>query len=1756
MLEVMFGCEVVERLHAGPRSLIYRCRRGGPEETVVLKLCAPSAVGAVRTRELYRERDILRAIGEHDGVAALRGFDTDGSRCGLLLEDVCATSLEASGLAGGLSPSAWLGMALTLARLLGDLHDRGIAHNDVNPTNILVDASGAPFKLVDFASAVVLNESGPASSGLRALQGPIAYMSPERTGRVGCPVGPRSDLYSLGVVLFEQLTGRLPFQQGDPGALVHAHVARPAPLASDVAEHVPEQLSAILQRLLAKDPDERYPSALALEAALRDAGVTAAGPLVSARRGRRIVSPLRPPGRLIGRDRELGALGALMDHARLGTRVAVLTGPAGVGKSMLARGFVEQVARGGGYSGAGRFDSDAPRVPHQALARAIDALVTRVLAEGEARLAGWRLALEGALGGTSHLLVDLCPRAAHLVPSSGPVAVAGQVKTQLSQAIITFLEQCSVLGGGLAVFLDDVQWANSDSLRLLEDVIAGCRTAPVLFLLAVRGRPDAELEAALERQSQRTPVERLELEPLGVPSIAELIADALGRPSADSLELADLVAARTHGNPLHARAFLQALHTEGLTTPGLDVERINRLGVTENVGSLLAESLARLSPECHSTLAVAARIGAEFGADVLERTLKRPVHASLAPGVEAGVLLPVRAPDGLAATWPGGGFRFAHDLVRQACQSALGEAELPAVHAAIGRAIQHGRAPEALGSAVFEVARHLNRASSLLQGPREQVELAELNLCAARAALARAAPADAVEFAQFGVSLTTQETWHERYELARDLHITAAEAAFETAQHDVLERYVAALRAQARAPVDVSRAYWIQGRVLQAQSRSSDAIDTYFAALAELGVSLERNPTAELVRAERADAAARIAAVGCDSLGELPACTSQRHAVAAELLSKLVFFAYADVSPILPVVICRLVRLAIEHGVTAECANGYTFYGLLLALDGEREQAFGLARAALRVAHRFEDVTILSQTYLYTSYLLMHWRMPLAELTQPLAEAYRHGVASGSPMNAACSATTLCICRFWAGDELGRLSADMRELRTVIVRYRQGRIVNWHEVLEQAIENLRTEVVDPTQLAGPIYDEQQRYPEHLRQNDKTAIYNLNVARTLLAYIYGDIALALKRSAENRKIPPLFSSSLWAVPVTFMDGLCLAASARLADEPERSELLTQGRAALRILSGLVNDNPRDVTHKVHLLEAEIASATGNVDAARTHYARATEQVVSSGAPFDQALVFEAAARFELRGGDVAAARRPLRRAHRAYLRWGALGKARALELEFPNLLHGSQLATASAWPFNADDRDFDLLDFANVLSASQALATEIRRERLLERLMTIVLEAAGAQAGYLLSRDGDDWIVEAARAAEQDGPVHAAGARLRRAPALEWAPSEAILNYVSRTGEALLSTGEATLDDLRRVDREAIRAGSILCFPVKYQNSARVFIYLENRLTRNAFNSNTLRVLEMLSAQAAVSLENARLYEELEERVEARTRELRDKNEELGGALRRLMEIQGQLVTQEKLAALGSLAGGIAHEIKNPLNFIVNFAHSAARIASDLVDEVEVALPGVRQGRRGEVRELVGDLQLALEKVVEHGHRATNIVNGMSLHARSGGDRQNADLNGLVREALDMAQPSAAEAGEDVPILTDLDAHSPRVTAVVQDLTSVVLNLVANAVYAVQRKRAVGEPGYRPSVLVTTRHLGNMAELRVRDNGIGVPAAIREQLFVPFFTTKPTGHGTGLGLSISHDVVVRGHGGTIRFETKEGEFTEFVVTLPSPIQAEC
>ena len=557
--------------------------------------------------------------------------------------------------------------------------------------------------------------------------------------------------------------------------------------------------------------------------------------------------------------------------------------------------------------------------------------------------------------------------------------------------------------------------------------------------------------------------------------------------------------------------------------------------------------------------------------------------------------------------------------------------------------------------------------------------------------------------------------------------------------------------------------------------------------------------------------------------------------------------------------------------------------------------------------------------------------------------------------------------------------------------------------------------------------------------------------------------------------------------------------------------------------------------------------------------------------DEALATELAGRFEIE-------RRPrsrvcamyLRDARYAYRLWGARRKVEALEAEFPDYLaagpggggltpsqgHGTgggrrllleELSQFLA-PGSAAERDSvivnrDAFDLAAILKATLALSSEIVLSRLLEQMLEICVENAGARRGVLLVEQDGELRIEAE--ALVDGPI-------TTRQSIPLADTDAlphkVVRFVERTRE-LVALDDASADERFAGDPyiEERGAKSVLCMPAREAAGGLAVLYLENNLATEVFTPDRVSVLQLLTAQAAIALENALLYETLEQKVEQRTLELKETNEELVTTLDRLRETQDRLIIQDRLASLGYLTAGIAHELKNPLNFIVNFASLSKGLAGELQERVtDPTTPA------DEVEQLFEDLEGNLETINRHGLRADGIIRAMQMHSRTGGgERRKTDLNALLVDNAKLAHHGlrSNDAGFDVNLVTDLDPSLDPVDLVAEDVGRVMLNLIQNACYAANHKKQKLGSGFAAEVRLASRDLGDEVEVRVRDNGAGIPESIRSKIFDPFFTTKPGVEGTGLGLFLSYDIVVRGHRGQLDFETELGESTEFIMRLP-------
>ncbi|MDZ7266965.1 MAG: AAA family ATPase [candidate division KSB1 bacterium] len=1828
-----------ETLHEGTRTVIYRGARKSDGLPVILKTLRQEYPEPAALARLRHEFEIAREL-QFDGVVKFIELVEHHNSLVLVEEDFGGESLQAVLQAHKLDLDTVLALASQLAETLGRLHQCGVMHKDINPSNLVVNLVQHKIQLIDFGIASRLPKEHASLHS--HFEGTLAYMSPEQTGRMNRGLDYRTDFYSLGVTFYEMLTGRLPFPTSDAMELVHSHIAKTPPAPHALEARIPPALSEIVMKLLAKTAEGRYQSGFGLQADLEECRRQwqRAGRIEMFPPGQNDFSErFHIPEKLYGREADIKTLLEVFDRVMQGRREMMLvTGDPGIGKSALVHEVQKSLVRSRGHFVAGKFDQYQRNIPYASLIHAFQDLVRQILTESEASLRYWRECIQSAVGVNGRVIAEVIPEIELIIGKQAPVPELGPTEAQNRFNLVfqNFVAALPAQEHPLVIFLDDLQWADLPSLKLLQYLITGTASPYFLGLGAYRDSevgPGHPLMLTInEIEKAGVTFHRLALQPLGLEHVEQLLADTLQYNVAHSLdvaqasspadkmsalrELAELILEKTAGNPFFLNQFLASLHEEKLLLPDparrawqWDIAKIRERNITDNVVELMTAKLKKLPLPTQQQLVLAACLGNEFEATTLAiiaekspEVVARDLTEALAHGLVLllGKERAAMGSDDLAAGKNGTlKFRFSHDRIQQAAYSLLSETERAEVHWRIGQLLLQNTPPEKREQKIFDLAAQLNLGRSMLGSKAERIELAQLNLQAGHKAKLSTAYEPARVFLQTGLELLRDGDWNAHYELALDLHVEAAEAACLCGDFAAMEKLATVVEQRAHTLLDRARVVIVKLQALITQNQLPEVITTALPVMRQLGLHYPDKPSKLHVIIELLKTKWAFAGKNIERLDELPAMTDAQMMTALQMSTRVGMAAYFEDPNLLAITALKPVRIFLRRGNAPISPLLYTSYGIVLCgVIGDIEAGYRFGKLGLRLAEKFPAAEFKSRHLFVHDCLIRHWKEPVRDTLDSFLEAYKYGLEVGDLEYAGLAILQHLLSSFLAGVELTKLEAEREKYDHAITTLRNRTYIHVKNLCQQQILNFMGKSEDPLRLVGEVYNEEVSLPEHLKENDHYALYDYYYDRIFLDYLFENYGRAL----EDAQLAVKYLDAVGTLALTFVTFYeTLAALAHEAATPEeRKRLRRLVQVNKKKLKKWAKHAPANHLHKYELVEAELArvrSSAGFQPASQQNadrmsalqqamrlYDQAIAHAQESRHLREEALANELAAKFYLSRGQEKIAKTYLREAHYLYHKWGAFAKVQQLERKYGELLQergsvtGFETATTLTRTSTSTGTSSGALDVLSVLKATQAISGEIDLEKLLAKMIKIVIENAGAQRGCFLIESENGWLIEAEGFADQSEP------RVLQSQPLAGTVADGIVHYVSRTREAVV-LGDAAHDGRFTGETYVQRCGtrSLLCKPVIKQNDLIGILYLENDLATNVFVPSRLEAVEILASQIAVSLENARLYKRLEqynrtleEKVQQRTAELQDKNAELTQTLQRLREMQNQLVTQEKLASLGQLTAGIAHEIKNPLNFVNNFAVLSVELAKELREELgKQRAEGRGHGAGGEddfanIEEIIETLIQNAEKINHHGKRADGIVKSMMQHARgSSGQRELVDINQLLDEAVNLTYHGmrANDASFNITIEKDYDASISNLEVVPQDLSRVFLNLINNACYAAHQKalaegKAKGEgrrergapialhpSPFAPTLSVSTKNFGDQIEIRIRDNGNGIPPEIREKIFNPFFTTKPAGQGTGLGLSISHEIVVQQHKGEIKVETEEGKFTEFVVRLP-------
>ncbi|WP_008309069.1 AAA family ATPase [Leptolyngbya sp. PCC 6406] len=1511
------GYEVFTLLHEGKVSQIYRGRRTSDGQAVVFKTLRGAIPDPAYLARYQQEYAITQSLSAIAGVIDVYALKRVTHRPVIVLEDYGAQTLGEYLAKGPLELEPFLEIAIAITQILGEVHSARIIHKDINPSNILVHPLTGVVKLIDFGIASQLSRETPTISGTGSFEGTLAYLSPEQTGRMNRALDYRSDFYSLGATFFQMLTGQLPFQFEDPLELIHAHIARTPPNLQSLRPEIPAPLAAIVHKLLAKTAEERYQSARGLVADLQRCRQKGAPSLDREAVGgealegesfilgtQDVSDRFQIPQRLYGREAEVAQILAAFArvspppteaHFPVGKRELVLvSGYSGIGKSTLVREVYQPITGRRGYLIGGKFDPLQRNIPYLALINAFADLVGQLLTESDAQLEHWRSQLHQALGANLQVMAVLVPQLTLIVGDQpAPTAVSGtEAQNRFNLAIQTFIRVFAQPQHPLVMFLDDLQWADAASLALMQRLLTEPEAESLLLIGAYRDNevdPTHPLQLTLDRiHAEGGLCSTVHLQPLDLGSITQLVADTLLCSPGEAAPLAELLQAKTGGNPFFMAEFLKTLYRDGLITFDpqqgrwqWELTAIQQRNVTDNLVELMAARLQQLPPASQRVLQYAACMGNPFDlqslAGVLAQTLEETA-AQLWPTLEAELVLPLgdtyRLTSVAALSDRPLEYRFAHDRIQQAAYSLLPEGDRAAVHHWVGHHLLTMASQEQHTTRLFPIVNQLNLGLSQVRTEEDRLILAGLNLRAGQQAKAAAAYDTALNYLRLGLDLVGEEGWQEQPNLMADLYQETAEVACLCGEYDFMTRLTATALAQVHTLERRTQLHVIQLQATILQNQPRLAVEQALGLLRPLGVKFPRRLRLLYTILGLMRTRLRLSRWSEDDLRSQPVITDPHQQAVMALLGKIGTPAYVATPDLSPLITFKILKLSLRYGYTVPTAIGFASYGLVMAgIMGDIEAGYRYGQIGLAVADRFQSPMIRCRSQFLFNYLICHWKQPLRDIVPRMESVYQLGLEAGDLEYAAFALYASMHLRLFAGEELPTLTARLTDIAITIERLQQQTARKWVRIMQAFLQCL---MALPTEGQSPVAA--LAVPE-TEEGDRTGIFLAHSYRLILHYLFGQPDQALVE-AEGAKPVLDAATSAPAIPVhTLFVSLSQLAWLPQAKVAQQRRVKRDIRKARQQFQRWATHAPANYEAARWLLEAEYRRSQGKVAAALKHFQQAIQAAQTHRRLSEEAIAHERIGELYLQLDQTVAAAAHLSRAHFCYQLWGAVAKATLLRRQYPHLITvgeeigattvRSRITTHQTATSTSSGRLLEALDFSSVMKASVAISSEIVLDQLLTRLMEILIESAGAQSGVLLlnhdgqlradvygtTETGTTQVVQ--RDADRDGHEGEGG----DAATLDW--PVAIVNYVMRTQESLV-LDNATQDErfLQDAYIQARQPQSVLCTPLKNQGRLSGLVYLENNLAPNAFTPDRLEVLNLLSSQAAIALDNARLYTNL------------------------------------------------------------------------------------------------------------------------------------------------------------------------------------------------------------------------------------------------------------------------------------------------------
>ncbi|TGN21047.1 protein kinase domain-containing protein [Leptospira idonii] len=1494
----MAGFSSVEEIHSGKKSLVYRANQSGTP--VIIKILNREYPDISEINRFKHEFEILQSLNQ-PGIIRTIALEKYNNSMAIIFEDMGGEPVsEIFREKNGYGLPEFLDFSLKASKALGEIHKANIVHNDIKAWNIIMNRQTGELRIIDFGSATLLTQRNSFMPLNESLYGTLAHISPEQTGRMNRTVDYRTDFYSLGVTFYQLITGELPFTYTDPMEMVHAHIAK-IPVSPYEKKKVPKIISNIIMKLLEKNPEDRYQTVAGLVSDLERCSQTLSSGGEEALDGLKFVpgetdrsTKFQLPKKLYGRSEEVKQIVHTFRKVAEGkTELMLISGRSGIGKSVLINEVNKPITEYKGYFSSGKYDLFKRSIPYRGITQAFQKLIQQILAESQDSIHTWKESFVKALGPNAKIIIDVIPELETLMGAQPDVAVldVSESQNRFNLVFQNFIKACCTEEHPVAIFLDDLQWADPSSIHLIRRILSDSEMKYLFLMLSFRDNevyptdPFSVLLSDLEEAGHS--YKKINLEPISVEDITQLVTDSLYCKESEAKELAEILHFKTKGNPFYVNEVFKSLHEKELiyyedNRWNLKLTQIKEVNISGNVIDLIVEKIKELPSEKIEILKLAACIGSWFKQEVYASIAGKPlseVKQDLIDLANEEFFL-------LSETE----VNFVHDKIQEATYTLISEEERSKNHYHIGKAYLSMLDRYKLEDHVFTIVNQWNQGIANIRTEEEKNRLKELNILAGNKSMASTAYEAALGFFEIAIQFLGTNPWDNDYENTLKLYTNKARSEYLSKQYEAAEKSFDLIFSKAKDTLDQIQMYELKSSMYVSQNKMLEALGMLKTALKLLGVNLPKNPGELSPLPEIIKFKIKLGNRKIEKLAELPVSTDQKYFAIMRLLNACIAPSFLAQPPLFPVIVLKMVNLTLKNGLSPISTFAFTAFGMIQGFAlGDFDAGYQFGKLGTSLIGPLDAKAFKCRTLFLFSCMINHWKFHAREGVSSFYESFQSGMETGDLQYASYSLNNIHFQGLLRRQNLTELLDSYEKYETSFVSLKQYNAYQLFQLNRQIALNFKGEVENLLLLEEPYFFESKVLPEWIESKNANALYDYYLSKSRLEYFFGTKEKAYEYSLLGEPFEAAMFGMMYIPEHVFFNSLISASLyADTNDSSKKKEYLKRLRKNQKRFHKWAESSPANYGHKYHIVEGLLFQIRGNYTQAVSEFKKAIQIAKEQEYILEEAIANELCASVWFALGDESYANFHLVESHYLFIKWGAEPKAKQLEKLHPHLkkygrrgiFSESDLSHSSNTTKLSSGSSGNFLDLNTVIKASQTISGEIQLGKLLEKMLKILFENAGAERGFFILKEGDELFVQA------EGDSNSQHLEVLQKKPLDFLGdllSPHIVNYVIRT-KSIIILNDAVNEGMFVNDFyiKNKRPKSILCYPILNQGNLVGAVYLENNLTTDAFTPDRIEVLKILSSQIAVSVENSILYANLEEKVNERTKDLNQALTEVSG----------------------------------------------------------------------------------------------------------------------------------------------------------------------------------------------------------------------------------------------------------------------------------